>query len=47
MHELREAFGSITYQIFFRIPDPATFSTPVSYIASNGRYMAEAHSIET
>lgn len=46
MHELREAFGSITYQIFFRIPDPATFSTPVSYIASNGRYMAEAHSIE-
>jgi len=46
MPELREAFGSITYQIFFRIPDPATFATSVGYSAYDGRYLAEARSID-
>ena len=46
MPELREAFGSITYQIFFRIPDPATFATSVGYSAYDGHYLAEARSID-
>lgn len=46
MPELREAFGSITYQIFFRIPDPATFATSVGYSAYDGRYLAEVRSID-
>lgn len=46
MPELREAFGSITYQIFFRIPDPANFATSVGYSAYDGRYLAEARSID-
>lgn len=46
MPELREAFGSITYQVFFRIPDPATFATSVGYSAYDGRYLAEARSID-
>ncbi len=46
MPELRETFGSTTYQVFFRIGDPATFTTSVGYSASDGRYLAEAHSIE-
>jgi len=46
MAELRETFGSITYQIFFRVPGPETFTTSVSYTAENGRYLAEAHSVE-
>ncbi|MCM2465383.1 ABC transporter ATP-binding protein [Methanoculleus oceani] len=46
MPELRETFGSITYQVFFRIPDPAAFATSVGYSAGDGRYLAEAHSIE-
>ena len=46
MPELREAFGSITYLIFFRIPDPAAFATPVGYSAYDGRYLAEARSID-
>lgn len=46
MPELREAFGSITYQVFFRIPDPATFATSVGYSAYDGRYLAEVRSID-
>ena len=46
MSELRETFGSITYQVFFRVPDPATFATSVEYSARDGRYLAEARSIE-
>ena len=46
MPELREAFGSITYQVFFRIPDPAAFATSVGYSAYDGRYLAEARSID-
>jgi ABC-2 type transport system ATP-binding protein len=46
MSELRETFGSITYQVFFRVPDPATFATSVGYSARDGRYLAEARSIE-
>lgn len=46
MPELREAFGSITYLIFFRIPDPAAFATSVGYSAYDGRYLAEARSID-
>ncbi|WP_292731872.1 ABC transporter ATP-binding protein [Methanoculleus sp.] len=46
MPELRETFGSITYQIFFRIGDPAAFATSVGYAASDGRHLAEAHSVE-
>ncbi|HOI12787.1 MAG TPA: ABC transporter ATP-binding protein [Methanoculleus sp.] len=45
MHELRETFGSITYLVFFRIPDPATFTTSVGYSTSDGRYLAEARSV--
>ncbi len=44
--ELRETFGSITYLVFFRVPDPAAFATSVKYTAENGRYLAEARSIE-
>lgn len=44
--ELRETFGSITYQVFFRIPDPSTFATSVEYAAHDGRYLAEARSID-
>lgn len=46
MPELRETFGSLTYQVFFRVPDPATFATSVDYAASDGRYLAEARSVE-
>lgn len=46
MPELRETFGSLTYQVFFRVPDQATFSTSVGYSASDGRYVAGARSIE-
>ncbi len=46
MPELRETFGSLTYQVFFRVPDPAAFATPVGYSASDGRYLAEARSVE-
>ncbi len=46
MPELRETFGSLTYQVFFRIPDPAAFATSVGYAAREGRYLAEAHSVE-
>ncbi len=46
MPELRETFGSLTYQVFFRVPDPAAFATSVSYSASNGRFLAEARSVE-
>jgi ABC-2 type transport system ATP-binding protein len=46
MPELREAFGSITYQVFFRIPDPANFATSVGYSAYDGRYLAEVRSID-
>lgn len=46
MPELRETFGSVTYQVFFRIPDPAAFVTSVGYSAHDGRYLAEARSIE-
>ena len=46
MSELRETFGSITYQVFFRVPDPATFATSVEYSARDGRYLAEARSID-
>ncbi|WP_292518817.1 ABC transporter ATP-binding protein [Methanoculleus sp.] len=46
MPELREIFGSITYQIFFRASDPAAFATSVDYAACEGRYLAEARSIE-
>ena len=46
MPELREAFGSITYQVFFRIPDPAAFATSVGYSAYDGRYLAEVRSID-
>ncbi|NLA38771.1 MAG: ABC transporter ATP-binding protein [Methanomicrobiales archaeon] len=46
MPELREAFGSITYQVFFRIPDPATFATSVGYSPHDGRYLTEARSID-
>jgi len=44
--ELRETFGSITYRVFFRVPDPTAFATSVSHTAENGRYLAEARSIE-
>ncbi|MDV2481357.1 ABC transporter ATP-binding protein [Methanoculleus sp. Wushi-C6] len=44
--ELRETFGSITYQIFFRVPDPAAFATSVTCTAENGGYLAEARSVE-
>ncbi|MFA6671514.1 MAG: ABC transporter ATP-binding protein [Methanoculleus sp.] len=45
--ELRETFGSITYQVFFRIPGPASaFATSVEFSAHDGRYLAEARSIE-
>jgi len=46
MPELRETFGSLTYQVFFRVPDPAAFATSVGYAASDGRYLAEARSVE-
>lgn len=46
MPELRETFGSLTYQVFFRVPDPAAFATAVDYAASDGRYLAEARSVE-
>jgi len=46
MPELRETFGSLTYQIFFRVPDPAVFATSVGYSAFDGRYLAEARSVE-
>ncbi|WP_332450773.1 ABC transporter ATP-binding protein [Methanoculleus sp.] len=47
MPELRETFGSITYQVFFRVPpDPAAFATSVRHTTENGRYLAEARSIE-
>ena len=46
MPELRETFGSLTYQVFFRVPDPVAFSTSVGYSASDGRYVAGARSIE-
>ncbi|MDD2472417.1 MAG: ABC transporter ATP-binding protein [Methanoculleus sp.] len=46
MPELRETFGSITYRVFFRIPDPAAFTASADYTASDGRYFAEACSIE-
>ncbi len=46
MPELREIFGSITYQISFRIPDPAAFTTSVEYSVRDGRYLAEACSVE-
>ncbi|MDN7012476.1 ABC transporter ATP-binding protein [Methanoculleus sp. FWC-SCC3] len=46
MPELRETFGSLTYQVFFRVPDPATFATAIDYAASDGRYLAEARSVE-
>jgi len=46
MPELREKFGSLTYQVFFRIGDPATFTTSVDYTISDGRYLTVAHSIE-
>lgn len=44
--ELREAFGSITYQIFFRIPDPATFNAPIRYSVYGGHNFVEASSID-
>ncbi len=44
--ELRETFGSITYQVFFRIPNVSTFATSVEYAAHDGRYLAEARSID-
>lgn len=46
MSELRETFGSITYRIFFRIPDPAAFAASAGYPEENGRYLAEARSVE-
>jgi ABC-2 type transport system ATP-binding protein len=44
--ELRETFGSITYRVFFRIPDLSSFAPPVEYSAHDGRYLAEARSID-
>ena len=32
---------SLTYQVFFRIGDPATFTTSVDYTISDGRYFTE------
>jgi len=46
MPELREAFGSITYQVFFQIPDPIILETSVAYSTHDGRYLAEARSID-
>ena len=46
MPELRETFGSITYQVFFQIPDPAIFDTSVVYSTHDGRYLTEARSID-
>jgi len=46
MPELREAFGSITYQVFFQIPDPVILETSVAYSTHDGRYLAEARSID-
>ena len=46
MPELREAFGSITYRVFFRVPDPASFVTSIDHLARDGRHLAEARSIE-
>ena len=46
MPELRETFGSITYRVFFRVPDPAAFAPSVNYTAENGRCLAEARSVE-
>lgn len=46
MPELRETFGSLTYQVFFRVPDPTAFATSVCHSASDGRCLAEARSVE-
>jgi ABC-2 type transport system ATP-binding protein len=46
MPELRESFGSLTYQIIFRVPDPGGFRTPINYSIHDGRYSAVARSIE-
>ncbi|RXE57103.1 ABC transporter ATPase [Methanoculleus taiwanensis] len=46
MDELREMFGSLTYQIFFRIPDVSAFATAVPYTEADGHYLATARTIE-
>ncbi len=46
MRELREMFGSITYHIHFRLPDPGAFSAPVEYTAHDGQYLATVRTIE-
>ncbi len=46
MDELREMFGSLTYQIFFRIPDASAFATELAYTEADGHYLATARTIE-
>jgi ABC-2 type transport system ATP-binding protein len=46
MAELREMFGSLTYHVLFRIPEPAQFVTEVAYSAREGAFLAVARSIE-
>ena len=46
MPELREAFGSITYQVFFRTLDPTTFTTSVEYSAHDGCYLTTARTVD-
>lgn len=46
MAELRETFGSIRYQVFFAIDDPARLSGMLDYTAENGLYVTAVHEID-
>ncbi|MDN7026050.1 ABC transporter ATP-binding protein [Methanoculleus sp. FWC-SCC1] len=46
MHDLREMFGSITYQIHFIVPDGAPFTTEVAHTEHDGLYLATARTVE-
>jgi ABC-2 type transport system ATP-binding protein len=46
MHDLREMFGSITYQIHFRIPDGSPFTIDIAYTEQDGLYLAAARTVE-
>lgn len=46
MAELRERFGSLTYAIYFTVPDPGLLDSDLSYSKAEGVYLAEAGDIE-
>ncbi|QSZ67015.1 ABC transporter ATP-binding protein [Methanofollis aquaemaris] len=46
MAELRERFGSLTYAVFFTVPDPGLLDSDLSFSRAEGVYLAEAADVE-